>query len=109
MMLIIIVAVLMLAIGGGGCCAGQDGRDRRRRPRSRKTIRPADQERAGRPFAQERGRQGRRRRRQEVEGDGAAPKTSYYTFTDDFTSNLKQSTAGQESALPAPPTATGAC
>jgi flagellar FliL protein len=92
-MLIVIVAVLMLAMGGGGAFAlvkmgvigGGAPRQGRQGPpdqKGRKTLRP-----------QERGRQGRRRRRQEVEGEGGSHKTSYYTFSDDFTSNLKQSTA----------------
>jgi flagellar protein FliL len=95
-MLIVIVAVVMLALGGGGAFAmvkmgviGGGG------PKVKEELGPklvlkgeVD------PYAPkaEGGKEGDGPA--EVEGEGGSPyKTSYYNFTDDFTSNLKGSSS----------------
>lgn len=96
-MLIVIVAVLMLAIGGGGAFALVKmgviggGAAKEREDNSPRLIKKGQED----PFApkKEGGKEGEGGAK-EVEGEGGSPyKTSYYTFSDDFTSNLKQSTA----------------
>jgi flagellar FliL protein len=98
MMLIIIVAVLMLAVGGGGAFAlvefgiiGGGGKEKVKEDNSPKLIKKGEVD----PFAPkaEGGKEGEGGGK-EVEGEGGSPyKTSYYTFTEDFTSNLKESSA----------------
>jgi len=95
--LILIVAVLMLAVGGGGAFAlvkmgvlGGGNAAKEKVDNSPKLVKKGDED----PFApkKEGGKEGEGAK--EVEGDGGSPyKTSYYTFSEDFTSNLKESGA----------------
>ena len=97
LMLIMIVAVVMLALGGGGAFAlvkmgmiGGGGAVAKKEDNSPKLIKKGDAD----PFAPkaEGGKEGEGGK--EVEGEGGSPyKTSYYTFTEDFTSNLKESSS----------------
>jgi flagellar FliL protein len=98
LMLIMIVAVVMLALGGGGAFAlvkmgmigGGGGAVAKKEDNSPKLIKKGDAD----PFAPkaEAGKEGDGGK--EVEGEGGSPyKTSYYTFTEDFTSNLKDSSS----------------
>jgi len=100
MMLIIIVAVLMLAVGGGGAFAlvkmgiigGGGAEHKEKEDNSPKLIKKGEED----PFAPKaaEGGHGEEGGAKEVEGEGGSPyKTSYYTFTEDFTSNLKESSA----------------
>jgi flagellar FliL protein len=98
-MLIAITAVLMLAIGGGGAFAmfkmgiiGGSKQEHVKVDNSPKLIKKG-QEDPYAPKAAEGGKEGEGGAK-EVEGDGGSPyKTSYYTFSEDFTSNLKNSSA----------------
>ena len=94
-MLIAIVAVLMLAIGGGGAFALVKmgviggGEHKEKEDNSPKLIKKGEED----PYAPkaEGGKEGEGDAK-EVEGDGGSPyKTYYYTFTEEFTSNLKES------------------
>ncbi len=92
MMMLVIVALLMLGIGGGGAFAliktGVVGRDKKKEDNSPRLIRKGDED----PYAAkaEAGKDGPA----EVDGDGGSPyRTSYYNFTDEFTSNLRNSTS----------------
>ncbi len=94
-MLIAIVAVLMLAIGGGGAFALVKmgiiggGEHKEKVDNSPKLIKKGEED----PYAPkaEGGKEGEGGAK-EVEGDGGSPyKTYYYTFTEEFTSNLKES------------------
>jgi flagellar FliL protein len=98
-MLIAITAVLMLAIGGGGAFAmvkmgiiGGGKAEHIKEDNSPKLIKKGQED----PYAAkpaEGGKEGEGAVK-EVEGDGGSPyKTSYYTFSEDFTSNLKNSSA----------------
>jgi len=97
-MLIAITAVLMLAIGGGGAFAMVKmgviggGAAHVKEDNSPKLIKKGEVD----PYAAkpaEGGKEGEGAVK-EVEGEGGSPyKTSYYTFSDDFTSNLKNSSA----------------
>jgi len=98
MMMIIIVAVLMLAVGGGGAFAlvkmgiiGGGGEHKVKEDNSPKLIKKGETD----PFAPkaEGGKEGEGGAK-EVEGDGGSPyKTAYYTFSEEFTSNLKDSSS----------------
>ncbi|HZU64773.1 MAG TPA: flagellar basal body-associated FliL family protein [Novosphingobium sp.] len=93
-LMLIIVAVAMLAVGGGGAFAMVKlgvlgGGEKVHEDNSPKLIHKGDTD----PFAPkaEGGKEGAT---PEVEGDGGSPfKTSYYNFSEDFTSNLKNSSA----------------
>ncbi|MBB3956552.1 flagellar basal body-associated FliL family protein [Novosphingobium sediminicola] len=98
-MLIAITAVLMLAVGGGGAFAmvkmgiiGGGKSEHVKEDNSPKLIRKGQED----PYAAkpaEGGKEGEGAVK-EVEGEGGSPyKTSYYTFSEDFTSNLKNSSA----------------
>lgn len=98
-MLIAITAVLMLVIGGGGAFAlvklgiiGGGKQEHVKEDNSPKLIRKGEED----PYAPkpaEGGKEGEGAVK-EVEGEGGSPyKTSYYTFSEDFTSNLKNSSA----------------
>jgi len=97
MMMIIIVAVLMLAIGGGGAFAlvkmgiiGGGAGQKVKEDNSPKLVKKGEAD----PFAPkaEGGKEGEGGK--EVEGDGGSPyKTAYYTFSEEFTSNLKDSSS----------------
>ena len=93
MLMMIIVAIIMLGVGGGGAFAlvkvGVIGGEKKKQDNSPKLLRKGDDD----PYAPkvEAGKDGGG---PEVEGDGGSPyKTSYYNFTDDFTSNLRDSTS----------------
>jgi flagellar protein FliL len=97
MMLIIIVAVVMLALGGGGAFAMVKmgviggGAAKVKEELGPKLVRKGEVD----PYAPkaEGGKEGEGGAA-EVEGEGGSPyKTSYYNFSEDFTSNLKGSTA----------------
>lgn len=97
MMMILIVAVLMLAIGGGGAFALVKmgiiggGDHKVKEDNSPKLVRKGEVD----PFAPkgEGGKEGEGGAK-EVEGDGGSPyKTAYYTFSEEFTSNLKDSSS----------------
>jgi len=98
-LLIAITAVLMLAVGGGGAFAlvkmgiiGGVKEAPRKEDNSPKLIRKG-QEDPYAPKPAEGGKEGEGAVK-EVEGEGGSPyKTSYYTFSDDFTSNLKNSSS----------------
>jgi flagellar FliL protein len=96
MMLVIIVAVVMLALGGGGAFAMVKmgviggGAAKVKEELGPKLVRKGEVD----PYAPkaEGGKEGEGAA--EVEGEGGSPyKTSYYNFSEDFTSNLKGSTA----------------
>ncbi len=93
MLMLIIVAVVMLGIGGGGAFAlvkaGIIGAEKKKEDNSPKLIRKGDED----PYAPkaEGAKDGAPA---DVDGDGGSSyKTSYYNFTDEFTSNLRDSTA----------------
>ena len=94
-LLLIIVAVAMLAVGGGGAFALVKmgvigGAPKAHEDNSPKLLRKGDKD----PFAakKEGGKEGEGGA--EPEGEGGSPyQTAYYNFTDDFTSNLKDSAA----------------
>ena len=98
-MLIAITAVLMLALGGGGAFAmvkmgiiGGAKEEHHKEDNSPKLIRKGEED----PYAPKpaEGAKEGEGAPKEVEGEGGSPyKTSYYTFSEDFTSNLKESTA----------------
>jgi len=99
-MLIAITAVLMLAVGGGGAFAafkmgyiGGGGEEHHKEDNSPKLIKKGEED----PFAPKAAEGGHGEGEggaKEVEGEGGSPyKTSYYTFSEDFTSNLKNSSA----------------
>ena len=97
MMLIIIVAVVMLALGGGGAFAMVKmgviggGAAKVKEELGPKLVKKGEVD----PYAPkaEGGKEGEGGA-PEVEGEGGSPyKTSYYNFSEDFTSNLKGSTA----------------
>lgn len=98
-MLIAITAVLMLAIGGGGAFAlvklgiiGGGKQEHVKEDNSPKLIRKGEVDPYA-PKSAEGGKEGEGAVK-EVEGEGGSPyKTSYYTFSEDFTSNLKNSSA----------------
>src|ERR1700757_1883165 len=86
-LVLVIVAVAMLALGGGGAFAlvkvGVIGGEKKHEDNSPKLIRKGEED----PFAPkpESGKDGDSPK--EVEGEGGSPyKTSYYNFSDDFTS-----------------------
>ena len=92
MMMVIIVAVLMLAVGGGGAFAlvkmGVIGGEKVKEDNTPKLLKKG----ATDPFAPK--TEAKEGATPEVEGDGGSPyKTSYFIFSDDFTSNLKGSAA----------------
>jgi flagellar FliL protein len=99
MMMIIIVAVVMLAVGGGGAFAmvkmgiiGGGGEHKEKVDNSPKLLKKGEED----PYAPKaaEGGHGEEGGGHEVEGEGGSPyKTSYYTFTEEFTSNLKESAA----------------
>lgn len=91
-LVLVLVAVAMLALGGGGAFAlvkvGMIGGEKKHEDNSPKLIRKGEED----PFAPkpEAGKEGDSPK--DVEGEGGSPyKTSYYNFSDDFTSNLKGS------------------
>jgi flagellar FliL protein len=93
MMMLVIVALVMLAIGGGGAFAlvkaGVIGAEKKKEDHSPKLIRKGDED----PYAPkaEGAKDGAPA---DVDGDGGSPyRTSYYNFTEEFTSNLRDSTA----------------
>ncbi len=93
MMMLIIVAVVMLAIGGGGAFAlvraGVIGAERKKEDNAPRLIRKGDED----PYAAkaEGAKDGAPA---DVDGDGGSPyRTSYYNFSDEFTSNLRDSTS----------------
>lgn len=97
-MLIAITAVLMLAIGGGAAFAMVKmgviggGASHVKEDNSPKLIKKGEVD----PYAAKpaEGAKEGEGGAKEVEGEGGSPyKTSYYTFSDDFTSNLKNSSA----------------
>lgn len=93
MMLLIIVAVAMLAVGGGAAFAlvktGVIGAEKKKEDHAPKLIRKGDED----PYAPK-VEAGKDAGPNEVDGDGGSPyRTSYYNFTDDFTSNLRDSTS----------------
>lgn len=98
-LLIAITAVLMLAVGGGGAFAlvkmgiiGGVKEAPHKEDNSPKLIRKG-QEDPYAPKPTEGGKEGEGAVK-EVEGEGGSPyKTSYYTFSEDFTSNLKNSSS----------------
>lgn len=98
-LLIAITAVVMLAVGGGGAFAlvkmgiiGGAKEAAHKEDNSPKLIRKG-QEDPYAPKPAEGGKEGEGAPK-EVEGEGGSPyKTSYYTFSDDFTSNLKNSSS----------------
>ncbi len=90
-MMLVIVAMLMLGIGGGGAFAmfrmGVIGGEKVHKDNSPKLLRKGDED----PYAPkiEGGKEGGA---PDVEGEGGSPYiTSYYNFTEDFTSNLQGS------------------
>lgn len=92
-MMIAMVGVAMLALGGGGAFAlvkaGVIGGEKKHEDNSPKLIRKGDTD----PYAvkAEGDKEGGGA---EVEGEGGSPyKTSYFVFPEEFTSNLKGSTA----------------
>jgi flagellar FliL protein len=93
MMMIVIVAVLMLALGGGGAFAMVKmgviggGAPKVKEELGPKLIKKGEID----PYAPKtEGKEGEGGA--EVEGEGGSPyKTSYYNFSEDFTSNLKGS------------------
>ncbi|NBC37515.1 flagellar basal body-associated protein FliL [Novosphingobium sp. FSY-8] len=98
MMMILITAVLMLAVGGGGAFALVKmgviggGEAKTHEPDLPKLIKKGEED----PYAPkgEGGGHGGEEGAKEVEGEGGSPyKTTYFNFKDDFTSNLKESTA----------------
>jgi flagellar FliL protein len=102
MMMIIIVAVVMLAVGGGGAFAafkmGLIGGGAHAEPvhvdNSPKLIKKGEEDPYAPKAGGEGGHGGEEGGAKEVEGEGGSPyKTSYYTFTEEFTSNLKDSTS----------------
>jgi len=93
LMMLIAVAVVMLAIGGGGAFAlvkaGVIGAEKKKEDHSPKLIRKGDDD----PYAPkpESAKDGAPA---DVDGDGGSPwRTSYYNFSDEFTSNLRDSTS----------------
>jgi flagellar FliL protein len=89
--MLLLVSLLMLAIGGGGAFAafhfGLIGGAKMKEDNSPKLIRKGQED----PYAPkaEAGKDGAV---QEVDGEGGNPyHTTYYNFTDEFTSNLKNS------------------
>ena len=88
------VSVAMLALGGGGAFAlvkaGVIGGEKKHEDNSPKLIKKGEED----PFAdkKEGGKEGEGGK--EVEGEGGSPyKTTYYTFPEEFTSNLRASDA----------------
>jgi len=88
------MAVAMLGIGGGGAFAlvktGVIGGEKKHEDNSPKLVHKGEED----PYAPkaEGGKEGEGGH--EVEGEGGSPyKTTYYSFPDDFTSNLKNSSA----------------
>jgi flagellar FliL protein len=88
------MAVAMLGIGGGGAFAlvksGVIGGEKKHEDNSPKLIHKGEED----PYAPkaEGGKEGEGGK--EVEGEGGSPyKTTYYSFPDDFTSNLKNSSS----------------
>ncbi|MDE2405388.1 MAG: flagellar basal body-associated FliL family protein [Sphingomonadales bacterium] len=88
------MAVAMLAIGGGGAFAlvktGMIGGEKKHEDNSPKLVHKGEED----PYAPkgEGGKEGEGAK--DVEGEGGSPyKTTYFTFPDDFTSNLKNSSA----------------
>jgi len=95
-LLLIIVAVAMLAVGGGGAFALVKmgviggGAEKVHEDNSPKLLRKGDKD----PFAPKKEGAKEGDGAAEPEGEGGSPyQTSYYNFTDDFTSNLKDSAA----------------
>ena len=93
MVMMLVVCLLMLGIGGGGAFAlfhfGVIGGAKVKEDNSPKLIRKGDED----PYAPkaETGKDGAV---QEVDGEGGNPyRTTYYNFSDEFTSNLKNSQA----------------
>ena len=93
LVMVIIIAVLMLGIGGGGAFAlvkmGYIGGQKVKEDNAPKLLKKGDID----PFAPkvEAGKDGAP---PEVDGDGGSPyQTTYFNFTDEFTSNLKASTS----------------
>ncbi|HWU01489.1 MAG TPA: flagellar basal body-associated FliL family protein [Novosphingobium sp.] len=94
LMLIVITAVLMLAVGGGGAFAMVKmgiigGGEKKHEELGPKLLKKGDVD----PYApkKEGGDEGGAK---EVDGEGGSPyQTNYYSFHDDFTSNLKNSTS----------------
>lgn len=92
MMMLIIVAVLMLGIGGGGAFAlvkaGVIGGEKKKEDHSPKLIRKGDED----PYAPK--AEAAKDGPVDVDGDGGSPyHTTYYNFTEDFTSNLRNSSS----------------
>ncbi len=92
MLMLILMAVLMLGLGGGGAFAlvkaGVIGGEKKKEDNTPKLIRKGDVD----PYAPK--AEGKDAGPAEVDGDGGSPyRTSYYNFTDEFTSNLRNSAA----------------
>lgn len=98
MVMIIAVALGMLAVGGGGAYGlfaagiiGGGGSDKghEKEERGPKLIRKGEED----PYAPKDGEK-KEEAPADVDGDGGSEfRTAYYTFTEDFTSNLRDSTA----------------
>lgn len=99
----LMLPVLLLGVGGGGVygamVAGMIGyHEEKKEDKNPKLIRKGEED----PFApkKEGGKEGEGEGGAEVEGDGGSEyRTSYYTFSEEFTSNLKDSDALVQIAL----------
>ena len=92
-LLMALLAIVMLALGGGGAFAlvrsGVIGTDHKHEDNGPRLVRKGEED----PYAA-RADAGKDSGPAEVEGDGGSPyQTSYYSFSDEFTSNLKNSSS----------------
>ena len=92
MLMLIIVAIVMMGIGGGGAYALVKseviGADKKKEDHSPKLIRKGEDD----PYAPK--ADAAKDGPPDVDGDGGSPyRTSYYNFSDEFTSNLRGSTS----------------
>lgn len=96
MMMKVLLPVVLLGVGGGGVyglvAAGilGGGTEKVKEDNNPKLVRKGELD----PFAPKKEGEGEGAGAQEVDGDGGSEfKTSYFTFSEDFTSNLKNSEA----------------
>ena len=92
LMLLVIVALAMLALGGGGAFAlvkaGVIGGEKKKEDNIPQLLRKGDVD----PYAPK--TDAAKDGPPDIDGDGGSPyHTSYYNFSDDFTSNLRDSSA----------------
>lgn len=98
---LILVAVGMLAVGGGGAAGAMmflgGGDEAHAKPEGPQLIRKGEEDPYAPPAAEGEGEGGAAH---DVEGEGGDEyRTAYYTFKDEFTSNLKDSDALVQLAL----------